>query len=98
MEALEGTFRAQRKAMKDTSSIGIADILATREDYLIMPRTSSGQVRENTKSKLNTIVIVGKVRDNSAISPARLAMQCAALKKSIQIFSISLEPIHAGAG
>ena len=49
--------------MKDTANLGVADVLAARVDLACIPKTSSGSVRNNTKTKLNQMVIVGKVRD-----------------------------------
>ena len=51
--------------MKDTANLGVADVLAARVDLACIPKTSSGSVRNNTKTKLNQMVIVGKVRDFS---------------------------------
>lgn len=47
--------------MKDTANLGVADVLAARVDLACVPKTSSGAVRDNTKTKLNKMVIVGKV-------------------------------------
>ena len=49
--------------MKDCANLGVADVLAARVDLACIPKTSSGSVRDNTKTKLNKMVIVGQVRN-----------------------------------
>ena len=60
-DVIDKVYNIQRRSMKDTSSLGIADVLAARVDLACVPKTSSGVVRDNTKTKLNKMVIVGKV-------------------------------------
>lgn len=62
-ETLDKVYGLQRRVMKDSANLGVADVLAARVDLACVPKTSSGSVRDNTKSKLNKMVIVGKVPD-----------------------------------
>ena len=60
-ETINQIYGIQRKLMADSSNLGIADVLAARADLAVIPKTSSGAVRDNTRTKLNNMVIVGKV-------------------------------------
>ena len=61
VETIDKVYDMQRRLMKEASTLGVAEILAAREDLACVPKTSSGAVRDNTQSKLNKMVIVGKV-------------------------------------
>lgn len=58
---IEKVYSDQRRLLADSANVGLADILAARVDLACMPKTSSGSVRDNTKTKLNRMVLVGKV-------------------------------------
>ena len=62
-ETLDKVYNLQRRIMKDSANLGVADVLAARVDLACIPKTSSGSVRDNTKTKLNKMVIVGQVRN-----------------------------------
>ena len=62
--------------MSDTANLGVADVLAARTDLACIPKTSSGSVRENTKTKLNKMIIVGKVRDLQLGPSMRMGQEC----------------------
>lgn len=48
--------------MKEEPDVSIADLLAAKRDLAILEKTSSASVRQNTRSKINQVMI-GAVPD-----------------------------------
>jgi len=55
-------YEERRKTLKNEPKVTMADLLAARDDLAIIEKTSSANVRKNTRSKINS-VIIGAVPD-----------------------------------
>merc|ERR1712098_808736 len=55
-------YRSRRSRLAENPGVGVADMLAAREDATIVEKVCSSQARQNTKTSLNK-VIIGAVPD-----------------------------------
>ncbi|KAK5640202.1 hypothetical protein RI129_011013 [Pyrocoelia pectoralis] len=60
--AFQQKYTEKRKELRTDPDVGIADLLAARDDVAIIEKTSNASVRKNTKSSINR-VIIGAVPD-----------------------------------
>ncbi|KAJ8922254.1 hypothetical protein NQ315_004191 [Exocentrus adspersus] len=61
-DMFENIYHIKRVTLKVDPDVDIADLLAARTDLAIIEKTSNANVRRNTKSELNN-VIIGRVPD-----------------------------------
>lgn len=59
---LNNRYHSGRAKMGTKPNVGIADLLAARDDLAVIEKTSNAAVRKNTRSNINK-VIIGNVPD-----------------------------------
>lgn len=59
---MNARYNENRRTLKNEPEVEMADLLAARNDLLLIEKTSNAGVRKNTRSKVNSVVI-GAVPD-----------------------------------
>lgn len=62
-QKIEEIYAQKRKLLKVEPGIDLSDLLSARDDIAIIEKTSNANVRKNTKSDINK-VIIGQVSYN----------------------------------